>query len=154
MIEIKLTTDMELVKSIFLHPTILERMSDDSVPKDISGVFMDGLRKVGGFYLKVIMDGAVCGLFWLRPTQEGLEAHTALLPSCRGKDAVKAARMAIKWVFDHTETPLISSYAWSDSPAVAWFCRAVGMSPFRTEPWPNTRNGKPVDITYFKINRI
>ncbi len=153
MITIKLTTDKSYIESIFLNPDITNQMRDDA-SKDITAEqFMLGLQILGGFYLKVIKDGVDAGLFWLRPLQDGLEAHTALLPSCRGKDAVKATRMAIKWVLDNTETPYISSYAFSDSPAISWFCRAVGMAPFKTEPWTSTRNGKPVDITYFKINR-
>ncbi len=154
MIEIKLTTDRNYIKTILLNPDITKHMRDDSVPEDLGESFVSGLERLGGFFLKVLQDGKGCGLYWLRPTQEGYEAHTALLTSCRGKDAIKATRMAIKWVFENTETPVISSFAWSDSPAVSWFCRAVGMSPDKTEPWPNTRSGKPVDITYFKINRI
>ena len=154
MIYIKLTTDKVYIESIFMNPDITNQMRDDA-SKDLTGEhIMLGLEKLGGFFLKVIKDGTDAGLFWLRPLHDGFEAHTALLPSCRGKDAVKATRMAIAWVFEHTEIPYISSYAFSDSPSVSWFCRAVGMEPVKTEPWSSTRNGKPVDITYFKINRI
>ncbi len=153
MISLKLTTDKEYIKSIFLNPDITNQMRDDASRDLTGGEFMLGYQILGGFCLKVIKDGADAGLFWLRPLHDGFEAHTALLPLCRGKDAVKAARMAIKWVLDNTETPYISSYAFSDSPSVSWFCRAVGMEPVKTESWSSTRNGKPVSITYFKINR-
>lgn len=153
-IVIEQTTDEAYIKSVFLNPTIYQQMKDDSCPAEPAMLGGVDLKAIPGFFLKAIMDGNPVGCFWLIWKGESVEAHTALLPACRGRAAIMATRMAIAWVFEHTGAKAITSYAWSDSPAVAWFCRAVGMALDRTEKWPATRDGSPVDINYFKIGRI
>ncbi len=71
MISLKLTTDKEYIKSIFLNPDITNQMRDDA-SRDLTGdEFMLGYQILGGFCLKVIKDGADAGLFWLRPLHDG-----------------------------------------------------------------------------------
>jgi len=152
-ISIEQTLDEEYIHSMLTDPAIFESMRDDSCPKSPQEVLFPPLALMGGYFLKVINAGKECGLFWFRPVEGGLEAHTALLPSCRGRSAIMAGKMAVKWVFDNTGFSRITSYSWSDSPAIDWFCRQVGLTPFDTKPWPNTRNGNPVDVTYFQIQR-
>lgn len=141
------TTDVAFVRSVFLNPAITPGMVDDSVPEPEKLDF-DGLP---GIFVKALYDGLVAGCFWLLRHDDAIEVHTALLPDFHGKRAVQIGRALVPWIFEHTGAARITSYAWSDSPAVAWFCRMVGMKPTRTEPWPNTRHGRAVDITYYAI---
>ncbi len=152
-ITVEKTEDEIYIKSVFLNPTIYAEMKDDSCPESPTMLGGVDLKAIPGFFLRVLMGGNPVGCFWLIWKGESVEAHTALLPVCRGKNAISATRKAIAWVFANTGAKAITSYAWSDSPAVAWFCRAVGMNLTHTEVWPNTRNGRTVDIAYFKINR-
>lgn len=149
------TTDEPYIQSVFLNQEIYNEMRDDSCPVDsaiLSGN-MPVVKSIPGFFLSAIVDGIPAGCWWLIWKGRKVEAHTALLENCRGRKAIVATRMAIKWVFDNTSAEAITSYAWSDSPAVAWFCRAVGMTSRHTEKWPSLRKGKPVDITWFEIGR-
>ena len=152
-ITVEKTTDESYIKSVFLNPAIYSQMKDDSCPTEPAILAPVDIKAIPGFFLRCLVDGVPAGVWWLIWKGDTVEAHTALLPSCRGRNAIRATRMAIEWVWANTGAKAITSYAWSDSPAVAWFCRAVGMAEDRTEKWPATRNGAPVDITYFNINR-
>lgn len=143
---------MGYVREVMHDPEIYAGMTDDSCPA--SDKLDDAsIESIDGFFLRVLKDGVSAGWYWLIWKGDGVEAHTALLPNCRGKSAVVATRMAIRWVFENTVARVITSYAWSDSPAVRFICRAVGMAEGRTEPWHATRRGLPVRITYFSIPR-
>jgi hypothetical protein len=153
MITVEPTTDIAYIKNVLFNPTIYKDMKDDSCPENPAELMDRDLMSKPGIFLKVMVDGIAAGCFWLIWKGALLEAHTALLENCRGKKAIVAARKAQKWVFSNTIAESVTSFAWSDSPAVAWFCRAVGMKPGTTERWPNTRNGQSVDITHYSINR-
>lgn len=151
-IEVEPTKDKQLIASVFLNPTIYAAMSDDSCPKD-GHVLLGAIMAIEGIFLKVTRGTELCGVFWFRGAPPSLEVHTALLPSCRGSDAIMAARKAAEWVFGQTDATEITSYAWSDLPAVRWFCRALGMTQTKTEAWKETRNGQRVDITHFSLKK-
>lgn len=155
MITVEETKNEEYIKSVFLNQSIYQSMSDDSCPSMASDL-TDSVAKamaIPGFFLRGRIDGRDIGSWWLMWKGDKVEAHTALLPECRGRSAIDATKTAIKWVFENTTASAITSYAWSDSPAVAWFCRAVGMKFTRREKWPNTRRGRPVEISYYEIGR-
>lgn len=146
------TTDESYIKSVFLNPAIYQDMKDDSCP-ELAALAGADIMGVPGFFLRALVDGVPAGVWWLIWKGDTVEAHTALLDNCRGRTAIRATRLAMEWVWRNTGAKAITSYAWSDCPAVSWFCRAVGMGEDRTEHWPATRNGHAVDITYFKIRR-
>lgn len=152
-ITVEPTTDEQYIKSVFLNPAIYDQMRDDSCPSDSSSLRDTNIMDIPGFFLRAMLDGIPCGVWWLIWKDDKVEAHTALTDKCRGRLAIEATKQAIEWVFSHTEAQAITSYAWSDSPAVAWFCRAVGMSKDNTKAWPNTRSGKPVSVSYYSVKR-
>lgn len=152
-ITVEQTTDESYIKSVLLSPSIYAQMKDDSCPVEPAVLGGHDIKSIPGFFLRADVDGVPAGLWWLIWVGDTVEAHTALLENCRGRTAIRATKAAIEWVFTHTGAKAITSYAWSDSPAVAWFCRAVGMSADRTEPWPATRGGNAVTITHFSIQR-
>lgn len=152
-LRIEQTTDETYIKSVLFNPTIYASMCDDSCPKEPTVLFGVDIKAIPGFFLKVLINDIPCGLYWAIWRGDHVEAHTALLETCRGRNAIKATKAAIRWVFDNTSAKSVDSYAWSDCPAVKWFCRAVGMTETKTEKWPNTRNGASVNITYFSVER-
>lgn len=152
-ISVEPTTDYQYIESVFLNPTIYDQMRDDSCPADPASLRGTDITRIPGFFLRALVGNIPCGVWWLIWHGDKVEAHTALTEQCRGRAAIEATKKAIAWVFANTEAEAITSYAWSDSPAVAWFCRAVGMSKNETKAWPSTRNGKPVSITYYSVNR-
>lgn len=152
-ITVEPTTDESYIKSVFLNPDIYRQMSDDSCPADPWALRGVNIMSVPGFFLKALVDGVPSGVWWLIWHGDKVEAHTALSERCRGRDAIEATRKAIAWVFGNTKATAITSYSWSDAPAVKWFCRAVGMRETEKKPWHSPRNGKPVYIVYYEIGR-
>jgi len=154
MITVEPTSDETFIRSVFLNPTIYGQMRDDSCPLDPSLLAQVHFMHIPGFFLKAIVDGVTAGVWmFIYKADDTVEVHTALLENCRGRKAIEAAKLAAKWVFENTKVLAVISYAWSDSPQVAWFCRMMGMVPYETKPWPATRAGKPVTITYYILNR-
>jgi len=154
MITVEPTTEDKFIKDMFLNPDIYAEMKDDNSPANPESLRSVDILALPGVFLKVLRDGVACGCFWfLWKDDHTLETHTALDRTCRGRKAIEAARVAREWIFSNTTAKEITSYAWSDSPAVDWFCRAIGMTKREVKPWPATRNGKPVAITYYAIGR-
>lgn len=146
-------TDAAYARSVFLNPEIYRSMKDDSSPDDPAALAHKDIESIPGFFLRAIVDGVSAGCWWLIWKGDEVEAHTALLSNCRGRTAIAATKKAIRWVFENTGARAITSYAWSDSPAVRFFCRAVGMSETETKAWPSTRGGAVVSITYYEIQK-
>lgn len=153
MIEITQTTDLDYIKEVMYNEAVIDSIGDDvynikTLPdKDINPL------SIPGFFLKVTVDSIPAGWYWLIWHDNLVEAHTALLPVCRGRLAVDATKKAIKWVFGNTKANAITSFSWSDSPHVEWLCRKAGLTKTSTEKWPNTRFGKEVMIHRYSITR-
>jgi len=152
-ITIEPTMDESYIKSVLFNPSIYSQVIDDACPQDATSPFWENIMAVPGIFLRVLVEGIPAGVFWVIYKNDRIEAHTFLMENCRGIRAIKATKQAIQWVFGHTKAKAIDSFAFSDCPAVGWFCRAVGLKETKTEHWPNTRRGYPVDITYFSIER-
>jgi hypothetical protein len=150
MITIDRSYDVDLIDYIIRNPSIYASMSDDSCPSDPSRVTVESVIDTCLFLL-VKIDAVVSGCFMLEPNDKSYTAHTALLPNCRGRRAISAGRAMLKWVFGNTECREVTSYAFSDSPHVDWFARAVGLRVTGVADYPNTRNGKHVSVTNFSI---
>jgi len=152
MLTVERTFDVALIDSIIRSPSIYADMCDDKCPKCPESVsvcaMIDAL-----IFLAVRMDSVPVGCFIFEPHETKFAVHTALLPSCRGRRAIEAGHKALDWVFNNTECKEVSSYAFSDSPHVAWFARMVGLNAIGVESYPNPRAGKPVTITKFLISK-
>lgn len=155
MITVEQTEDNTLIHQAFMDPDNFKAMRDDSCPPDPSGYDdpVGKMRLLPSIFLKAVVDGKFGGVWWLVRQGTVIDVHTALMQNCRGRKAVEAAKKGIQWVWDHTDATEIRSYAWSDSPAVAWFCRIMGLKPVETKPWQATRDGRPVNITWFSLKR-
>jgi hypothetical protein len=150
-VTVESTTDEQYIKSVFLNPAIYQSMRDDSCPQEPSMLADKDIKSIPGFFLRALMGDNAMGAFWFIWKGDSVEAHTALLPACRGRNAILAGKAAARWVFSNTSAKTITSYAWSDSPAVAWFCRMIGMNVTSVEPWPHTRSGKSVLIAHYEL---
>jgi hypothetical protein len=152
MISVERTYDVALLDSIIRNPSIYAGMCDDKCPKSAALVSVGAMVDAFVFIL-VRNDNDPCGCFIYEPHGRTFAVHTALLPTCRGRNAINAAILSLDWVFNRTECEKVTSYAFSDSPQVAWFARVVGLEDVGQEDYPNTRDGKPVTITKFEITK-
>lgn len=151
MITIERTTDADYIKSVITNTSVYRDMVDDTAPLHPEIYHAPTAESLGGIFLKVICNGIDSGFFWLKPDGEGYEVHTALLPNCRGRNALLAGTKGILWTWLNTKARFLGSYVWSDAPHVAWFCKQMGFIAQSTKLWHNTRGHKPVYRTYFKL---
>lgn len=94
------STDEELVRSVMTHPEIYPYLGDDSrLPADKFKPYFDKSL----LYVTVKEDNSgLIGLFLLvKHTSIKWEAHTMMLPSGRGRRAVKAYKQGIEWCRDN-----------------------------------------------------
>jgi hypothetical protein len=103
----------------------------------------------GCYIVAVSVDGVVRGLGVLN----GNEVHTLFLENLRGKLALDAARMGLKWFFAHTELDEIVSFAFSHRPEVIMFAKLVGMTETNIEDPGFTYDGAPIKRHNFSIMR-
>lgn len=150
MISIEPTTDTSYMQAVISDPRVYNDTKDDSLPVVPAIVDFDSLLEAGVVFLKALRDGIEAGLFMFVPKGQGVyEAHTILLPNCRGAAAIKAARAAVNWMFSRTICREVRSYAFSDTPAVQWFAKAVGLHEISRQPHSATRSGQPVEMIYY-----
>ncbi len=150
MITVEPTTDTDYMQEVISNPKVYQDTKDDSLPPSPAFVDFQGLMEAGVVFLKAIRDGISAGIFMFVPKGRGVyEAHTILLPNCRGSAAIKAARAAVSWMFGRTICREVRSYSFSDTPAVQWFAKAVGLHEISRQPHPSTRGGKPVEMIYY-----
>ena len=100
MLTIEKTEDMDIVKQIMTHPKIYPNISDDySVSAD---KFVPPENK-NIWYLLVKNDGVSVGLFLGVPKNSVcMEVHHYLLPELWGKQTLKAAQMALNYLWEHS----------------------------------------------------
>lgn len=156
MITVEQTTDIAYLDQVMHDPRISAAMTDDNYPDPTKFSIAPAMEKYPSLFLKVLVDGTPAGWFWFRDDPSSpftLEVHTALLPNCRGRAALQAGQNAMDWVFGHTPCQLLTTFAWTDDPAPAWFADHMGFDRVGQEPYPCTRRGKPVDIIHFSFPR-
>lgn len=95
-IKIDRTHDMEMVRSILLHPAIWPHIHDDNAnecnPLDHEGLFW-----------MLAADAEPAGVFLLHAHNSVCyEVHTCLLPRVWGDRAVEAAKACRAWMFQNT----------------------------------------------------
>ena len=103
--------------------------------------------------LRVTIDEKLGGYFLVIPLRGVYEAHTMLLDNCRGQNAIRAGRAAVKWFFEHRDAALVRSYAREDHPEVSFFARACGFTAIGFEPKDVLVHGKPVRTEILELRR-
>jgi len=150
MIEVHTTDDLSTLRRLIADDEIRRALGDDATPEnpDLKTFVPEGSR-----VYEVTVDGAPGGVFVLRPEQEGtFEVHTVLDHSCRGKQALTAARQMLADMFARGATG-IRSQVFNDAPAARWFARQLGFREVSQHPYPNTRNGHSVEIVNLYLPR-
>lgn len=151
MITVERTDAIDLLREMVADPSVYRSMADDASPA-AEALPLDRLQGIGARLYNVLKDGLGVGVFVLFPKpDDAWEAHTVLGPKCRGKDAVVAARLFLQRAFADG-AKLITSYAFSDAPAVKWFCRVMGLRETGSAEHANTRNGQPVRVHFYAIS--
>ena len=125
------TRDWELAWHISQDPCVFDRITNDSW-----GALESSVRKCHvellvsnprNHTLLVSNDTEPVGCFLLDQKEPGVfEVHTMLLTACRGKSAIEAGKMAMKFAFSLVDVKKLVSYCPTNLPEVYLFARMCG----------------------------
>lgn len=115
--------DVDLIKSILIQPGIWEHCTDDSAPSQED---FTPIEHPLAFHIVPYEEDTPLGVFFIHQNNAILwEIHVSLLPICRGKDAERAAKLAIQWVFDNT--PCLKLMTWIPTSNAHAVCLAANI---------------------------
>lgn len=143
---LKHSTDAERLNWLVNHPTITDGVRDDSNVGDLDLSPFLGPESPH-IFLHIFVDGMEAGFFFLANFGAFYELHSGLLPEFRGRIALQCGREMQKWVFAHTYTNELRTWAWSTSKHVLLLAKVAGFSE-------TSRNVHPVPVNGFLVERV
>ena len=141
------TFDANLIDGILNHKSIKPHIGDDSTTsKDIYYPIKDHLIYLTTECKSLLFVGFPVNSYTL-------DAHTAVLPELRGKQAVKAGKAAIDWVFNNTKYIKIVGATPSDNKLAMRFNRLIGLNREGVCKESIVRGGRLIDRIYYGVER-
>lgn len=114
---IEQTFDADAVDAVLRDPSVYPLIADDATPPPERLTIRPLLYVPENVCLLVRDEGAVAGAFvFVRQGDAVYEVHTNLLPGCRGRKGIEAAREAALWMFAHTPCLRIVTRVPADNP--------------------------------------
>lgn len=149
------TRDFELVYQIVATPSVFEGITNDAW-FDVGGDIRKSHVKLivenpENHTLLVKNEDEVLGCFIADNKGEGkFEVHTMMLPSCRGRDAVIAGKLAVEKIFERDEVKELVSYCPKSIPQTFFFARLVGFKKIcdLTSGWIKNGIDWPITIVH------
>ena len=141
------TDDAEYIKSVLLHESIWEWISDDSCSKDgFEPVITHGID-----YLIPVRDGVPLGLLMLvKCNAATVELHTAILPEHRGKGLSEVFLALQSWAYGKGFSRIRTWVSDSNRPAYV-SAKRIGFDLVGTEQKAFLKDGKLHDLHLFGV---
>lgn len=132
-IEIQETRDPQIPWEIVQHWSVKDNVTDDNWMKFsdelLEGYFKAFVENPANHCLAVMLEGRVAGC-WLMDckslSQGVFEIHTLLLPECRGRLGIKAARAAMRFASHMDDVRVLESYCPATLPQTLIYARLCG----------------------------
>lgn len=119
------TFDYELVRQIMTHPAIYAGIRDDTAPP-VAQFQPEVSNRI--WYVLVKDDADVLGLFvCFLHNAVCWEAHTCLLPHCRGAKALAVYKAGHDWLREHTTCRKIIGAIDPQNKAALWMSLSSGL---------------------------
>jgi hypothetical protein len=136
--------DKALVESICNCPDVRKWTAQDGGAPCVADRYLTGLSKV------ILADA---GCFLLHCVDQGrYVVHTNLLPTCRGKDALRAAHDAMEFGFTRTDCVEALTMVPVNNPQAKWFAKAMGFRYMFTRKAFWLSGGEKHDMEYFSMS--
>lgn len=126
-------------------------VTTDQYPADESTATLLGMD--GVYFIEAVVDGARSGGFLVIPTIDGASMHSLLTPPARGGVALRAIKLGLRWVWEHTELQALIAAIRSDRPEVLIFAKLCGFQHYLTEDLGCTVGGKRATTKFLRIER-
>lgn len=149
--------DWHYFDALLRQPGLYEKLTDDATGK--CGII--SLRDIvwnpkHHFLLVQSSDGSSTlrhGCFVFLVTRFGVyDAHVILQESCRGKNAVEAAKRAFSWMFDNTDAFQITTFCPDWLKASRVIAYAAGMRKCFRREGMFEKNCRPAGATFYSLN--
>lgn len=143
------TRNWKVILDIVRHPEIRAGVFGDNWEKlshNLHNIIKDMVENPENHSLLVIDNDKAVGC-WVLKHQDGgvMEVHTLLLPECRGKLALEAGKMAMRFVSKLNDVTGLVSYCPICHPEVYWFARMLGWKKGGIAPTKFLKDG----VEYF-----
>ncbi|MDE2098679.1 MAG: hypothetical protein KGL39_15600 [Patescibacteria group bacterium] len=152
------TRDDELVWQISELPEIKDRVTNDAWSALGDDVRRAHVRLIVGnpdnHVFLVRDDQRVVGCFIIDRKEDGLfEVHTLLARSCRGAQAIRAGRQAIREAFKLPAVQRLVSYCPGNLPQTYFFAIYCGFHLAGIATWRWLKNGISFPVKIVELNR-
>jgi hypothetical protein len=122
------TFDYDLVRRILTEPSIYEGIRDDTAPEPEQ---FQPEKNPRLHYILVRDSGEILGLFvCVLHNLVCWEAHTCLLPHCRGRRALEVYREGMRWLKAHTSCRKVIGSIQPENKAALWISLRSGLTKF------------------------
>jgi RimJ/RimL family protein N-acetyltransferase len=151
MIHIERSTDYGLIRGIMTQGSIYRHLADDFSPTSAE---FQPIKSDLIWYLLAWDGNELLGLWMLHP-QNGIcwEIHTALLPDAWGDRGLRAAKVALAWIWTHTPCRRIVTNVPDDNHLAFRFALAAGMTAYGVNRASFQKNGRLLDQACLGISR-
>lgn len=129
MITLAQSFDVPLIDSIIRDESVFPFVNEDTItdPKDFTSEPL--VFDANNYFFRVDLDGVCVGCFGFL----GIEMHTCLLKTCRGKNAVDAGRKVLGYFLSLSGAKEILSFAFKELPHTLWYAKQLGFSRYGKE---------------------
>lgn len=150
-LQVRRTSDMNLVRSLIINPEVYPWVTDDGSPAVAS--YMP-IPANGDIVLYVLVEQhGVQGIFaFFQQNAATTEVHACVQPSRWGRTE-EAARAAIDWVFSNTAYVRIVCSAPDDNPLAARLAIKAGMTQYGYNPNSFLRHGRLLGVDLYGISK-
>lgn len=141
--------DESYIDAVFAHPDVAPFVGSDEYPVMLPAKQV--MAFPGATFLKLTIGGEQAGGFLLLEINGRAEVHTMLYPNLRGREAVRAGRIALDWVRANKPWTVLHSSTFTTRPEVVWFAKHCGFSCGAIEDRGDSVNGSPVLTQHLSI---
>jgi len=143
------TFDTDLIRSIISTPRLKARIGDATVED------FDPQNQENLYYISCVLDGSVVGFVLFHPFNSlaCCQGHINFLPKFWGGALHELTRMAIDWMFEHTQFIKIVALIPDYYPLVLKHALAAGMKKEGYLINSVISNGKPDNMTLVGVDK-
>jgi hypothetical protein len=143
--------DIDIANKILTDEAVFEMICDDGMTEDFKSEFVTSYLEHPGIF---VLHPNQWTIFIFSPRNLIMyEAHTAILPAGRGRDAIKAGRDSIEYMFTQTTCQKVISLVPFFNPMAGMFARWCKLTREGTIPDSFLKNGELYDQTIYGISK-
>jgi len=149
-VTVERTVDYELIHSIVTHPRIYPWISDDGTPP----VDKCEIKRSDDIYYVLISEDNPAALFIFMPQNAVCyDFHVCVLPELWGRESVRAGRMAIHWMFEHSPARRIVGGVPTFNPLACHYALNLGMEKYGVNRKSYLHEGTLYDQNLYGISK-